>query len=134
MSGNSALTRDQIREQIFNTKPMVKQITFMGVEVDLREPPMDVVLDFQASDAENRKFQVAKMMQNYVYVPGTEDPVFEDGDVEAILKLPFGRDMQLLQNEIMQIMGVQPTASDKSQAPVERNTVVDPDDSGASGD
>lgn len=105
--------RDRIRSQIFGAKPQVEKTSIFGASVDLREPPMSVVLDFQASD--DRKAAVAMMLINYVYVPGTDEPVFDEADVEGIMALPFGKDISALQTKILALLGVSPTAEDKSQ-------------------
>lgn len=111
------MSRDDIRAAIFGAKPQVETATFFGAPIELHEPSTSDVLDFQQS--ENRKQAVAMMLINYVYVPGTSTPVFEAADVDSILALPFGKDMQQLQTKILALLGVSPSTADKSPIPEE---------------
>lgn len=104
-------SRDEIRTQIFGAKPQHEPITLFGAPVELREPNMETVLDFQISN--DRKSAIAVMMINYVFTADGE-PVFEEGDVEAILQMPFNADVRNLQTKILALLGVSPTAEDKS--------------------
>lgn len=105
-------TRDEIRAQIFNAKPNIKEgLTLFGAPIVLKEPPMQVVMDLQA--LEDKQQQTAQMLATYVFTPDGEQ-VFEMEDAEAIVALPFGKDMQKVISEITALMGVAPTPDAKS--------------------
>jgi hypothetical protein len=107
-------TRDQIREAIFNAKPNRTPITLFGMKLELVEPPLSIVLAAQQN--EDRSMAVAEMIVRYTYMPGTQVQVFEDADLNAILALPFGKDLAGLNAAITEMMGVTPDDADKSGA------------------
>ena len=108
------LTRDEARAAIFGSKPKSEITTFNGVKVELREPQVNDVLDFQQNT--DRKAGVTRLLVNYVYMPSGEK-LFEEEDAESILALPWNQDFNALQNKIMAMMGVVPTPADKSPDP-----------------
>lgn len=107
-------TRDSIRAGIFNFKTQGTPGVLNGQNVELREPDLDTVLEFQMSGSEDRKLQSARMLINYVYVPGTDQRVFDDEDVDMIMRLPFNKDLKKLTEQITALLGVEPKAEDKS--------------------
>jgi hypothetical protein len=84
--------RDSVRAAIFNS-PMNQQkseaIEFMGAQVEVRQP---LVEDIMAASKEEDG-GVVMMLVRYTFVPGTNERVFDAEDAEALLKMPFGRDM-----------------------------------------
>jgi hypothetical protein len=85
-------TRDAIRSAIFSDKKVaVEKIMFFGQEIELRQPILRQILAVQAT--EDRESVIVDTLIKYAFVPGTEEKVFEDGDAEQLLALPFGKDM-----------------------------------------
>lgn len=106
--------RNSARAAIFAVKPKHLPLTFNGVPVEVRDPSIQDVMDLQSG--EDRKLGMALMIINYVYLAGTEDKLFEEGDVSDILALPFNSDVRTLQEAITSLTGVVPSTEDKSQA------------------
>lgn len=95
------LSRDAMRAKIFGTKPKSKEIEFMGVKLELRQPDLGTIIDSR----ENKVDQSIMVLLNYAYVPGTNDKVFEEADLEGIRELPFGDDMMRLSTAVAELTG-----------------------------
>jgi len=106
-------SRDEVREAILNAQPKGKELTIFGVKCILREPPTSLILDAQQN--EDKKMGMGLLMTQYLYTKGGER-VFDEGDVEALLAVPFSDDMRALSNAINDLMGVVPNKEDKSKA------------------
>lgn len=107
----AAMTRDEARAKIFAAKPEGQKATLFGVEIELREPPISDVLDTQMQ--EDRKRAAMIMLIRYCYLPNGE-PLFEEGDIETLLSLPFGKDYRDVNMAIQRMIGVIPSLDDKS--------------------
>ena len=102
-AATAAPSRDDIRSAIFGAKPRSEVIQFFGMEIELRQPVLGIILEYRRSEQE---FDAAQMMLlNYTYVPGTDDKVFEDADLGAINSIPFGEDMTRLTSTVAELMG-----------------------------
>lgn len=98
------LTRDEIRAKVLGAKPLVKVVeNFFGVTVELRQPDLGTILNAREEDQSN---QVTRMLTQFTFVPGTEEKVFEDADADALIKLPFGEQMQRFIDAMNEILGV----------------------------
>ena len=93
-SGNgtdSAHLRDSIRAEIFKHREIQsKEVTFRGVKLEIRQPTLDDILS--AQDSEDRKTAILQTLVRHAYIPGTEERVFEDGDIEMLLRMPFDKE------------------------------------------
>lgn len=100
------LTRDEIRTALLSKVPEAKSksITIFGVNIELRQPSLGSIMDTREND--DAKSRAADMIVKYAYVPGTDDLVFEDTDVQMILKWPFGEDLLELQTAITELTGL----------------------------
>lgn len=102
-----------MRNNIFAAAKRQKKIVpFFGEEVEVWQPSMSDILqsDENASTAEN----AAMMLVKYTFIPGTRERVFEDTDVESILEMPFGTDLQTLQDTMNNMMGLDVKAEIKN--------------------
>lgn len=83
--------RDELRAKIFAAHERKFEIVkFMGAEIELRQPKLGDIIS--AREEENRQAAVIKTLVTYAYVPGTDERVFEEGDADALMELPFGQD------------------------------------------
>jgi len=105
------LSRDEARSAIFAAKPTHYNAKFNGVAVILVEPSLADIMS--AQQEEDRKRAAAMMLVRFVHLPNGE-PLFEEGDVEQILLMPFNQDMRELNMQIQKLIGVTPEADDKS--------------------
>lgn len=84
--------RDELRAKILQThQPKSKIVEFFGAEIELRQPLLDDVI--KARENPDRQSAVIDTLLGNAYVPGTNEKVFEDGDVADLRKKPFGADM-----------------------------------------
>lgn len=83
--------RDEARAMIFGAKPRAEQFSFFGALIEVRQPTLSVILEKRqiSEDA-----QIYSMMLDYTFIPGTNERLFDDADVESIKGLPFGADLQ----------------------------------------
>jgi hypothetical protein len=102
-----AATRSEIREALFSNirdKAKSKNVILFGQEIELRQPSLGTILDAQQEP--DRKKGMVHMLVNYAYVPGTDEHVFEEGDYDDIMQLPFGDDLTRLQTAIGELTGI----------------------------
>ncbi len=98
-SNGPVSTRDELRGKIFASKNFRKEeITLFGAIVELRQPTLGQILE--AQEQEDRKVALLKLLVEYCFVPGTEERVFEEADLDAIMNMPFSKDVEKL-NEVM---------------------------------
>jgi hypothetical protein len=111
--------RDTLRKALLATqKRASKTITFFGQQVEVRQPLLGDILDAPIN-AMNQKDALIAMIVKYTFVPGTDEPVFEEGDKEQLLQMPFGADLTAI-NEAMTAMtsiNFQPPGSGSGQTP-----------------
>lgn len=105
-------TKDEIRSAVFSQKPASKVITFVGQQIELRQPPVsvvisdDVISDPNASDTERRQAAAVKAILDYSYVPGTDERVFDETDRDGLMALPFNKDWVDLQSAINELTNI----------------------------
>lgn len=102
-----APSRDDLRAAIFNAKPKSEIVeNFLGgTTIELRQPPLRVALEQRNVSEEDRMFY---MLQNYTFVPGTKERLFERGDIETMKDMPFGAEFQNLMDALNRLLGINP--------------------------
>jgi hypothetical protein len=100
---STPLTREEIRSKIFGAKPISDKFTFFGADVELRQPDLQTVLSTRQAEASEALYT---MMLNYLYVPDTQEKVFDEMDIDSIKGLPFGQDMNGFTNRVNTMLGV----------------------------
>ena len=109
------LSRDETRTAIFhNSKPKSIEFKFFGVLIELRQPPMKQVMEAQATAADDRSKAAAQMVVRYAYVPGTNERVFDEADIDGILNMPFGSDLADLNLKIAELTNVDILGEEKN--------------------
>lgn len=98
-----APTRDEIRAQILGSKAQSKVIEFFGAKIELRQPTLGVILEHRKASDDLDALQM--MLISYAYVPDTTELVFDEADVDALMELPFGKDMNTLTTAVGELMG-----------------------------
>jgi len=109
------LDRNGIRAAIFANKPKSEIVDFLGTKVEVRQPPLGVILDRSGDsdgDAEigDNRGNTVKMFCQYIFVPGTNEKVFEPSDFEGLMELPFGPDFNKLQGVVNRLAGFDTSA------------------------
>lgn len=127
--GVETFSRDDIRSAILDQVPEFKVIPFGKVKVECRQPSLAELLAFRSPAAgedgeapkQDKNF-FAKLLIPNVFVPGTDEHVFEEADAEAIMELKFTKDMKRLIDTINAMMGddtVQSKIEDNTKSPAE---------------
>ena len=108
--------RQKLRGQILGTPHRGKSeiIKFHGARIEVRQPSLGAVLKLQEEG--NRDTAIARMIVQYVYVPGTDELVFEDHDIPAILKMPMDEGMTALNKAITEMTGVRIEEEEKNSS------------------
>lgn len=91
------LTRDNVRARIFaadNTRGEAEIINFFGTKIELRQPSVGDMQKFSEQAGQGDTTQFTQILVSYSYVPGTNEKVFESGDVASLNLLPFNAEMQ----------------------------------------
>lgn len=100
------LSRDEIRSRIFGAKPKSEIIEdFFGTTLELRQPTLQVALENRNTSEQDR---VYLMLVDYSFVPGTNDKVFEEEDIDNLRTLPFGAEFQSLIGKVNSLLGIDP--------------------------
>jgi hypothetical protein len=98
-------TRDELRKTIFkNSKPLSKRVVFFGAEIEMRQPPMKTVLELQ--QLEDKAAAAAQMIVGYAFVPGTDERVFDEADIDVITQMPFGGDLARINKAISELTDI----------------------------
>lgn len=93
--------RDEIRAAILasdNLKRKTVPLKFFGAEIELRQPTTGDII--RATEGGTNRFTLVNVLLDYAYVPGTDEKVFEEGDVEHLKSLPYNEDMKSLTQAI----------------------------------
>jgi hypothetical protein len=97
--------RDALRGELLKSRaPTSKVITFFGQQIELKQLRLGDVLS--ARDETDRTKALCDMLIKYAYVPGTDESIFEDGDLESLKQLPFGGDFVALAEAIKDLSSV----------------------------
>lgn len=98
-----APTRQSIRDRIFAAKSRSMTIDFFGTNIELRQPKMGDVLAMRRGESNLDAAQM--MLVHYAYIPGTDEKVFEETDIDSLDQLPFGEDMTRFSEAVADLMG-----------------------------
>jgi hypothetical protein len=93
------------RDKIFGTKPESVILDVFGTQIEIKQMPLRGVIEYQQS--EDRVRAAAEMIMRYAFVPGTAIPMFDETDLDSILALPFGDDIQKIQKAINKMTGME---------------------------
>lgn len=80
--------RAELRKNLFKSRKFKsKLVNIFDTEVEIRQPSLGEVLDQQ--DEADQKKALLNILVKYCYVPGTNEKLFEEGDLGAILEWPI---------------------------------------------
>jgi hypothetical protein len=95
--------RDAIRSAVLDSKSDDEVVTVFGVRIEIRAPDLEGIQEFRGMEEDNRA--IAKGLIALCYVPETDEKVFDEADVEALMKQKFSPDMKKLVNTINRVLG-----------------------------
>lgn len=109
------MNRDDIRAKIFaNTgKPKSKVITFFDTEVELRQPSVGEIEELQDT-VEVNKARTVRTLIRYAYVPGTDEKMFDNADIEGLSQLPWSKGFSTVVKTVAELTGVDIGGAEKN--------------------
>lgn len=108
------ISRDEMRKALFSIKAKSEIIDFQGVLIEIKAPCIGQVLDDSENTQNDRKEAFAQAVIRSCYVPGTDERVFEAGDLLEIVNWPAGDAINKLQAAMSKVMGVEISDHTKS--------------------
>ena len=113
------LSRDEMRAKIFGAKPKSEMVyDFFGTTLELRQPTLAVALAQRNNEEEDRLYL---MLTDYAFVPGTDEKVFESGDIDSLRTLPFGPEFTSLMGQVNKLLGINPEGVEKAIEAAEKS-------------
>ena len=103
----------KLRGSIFAEKNKVRAsrvIEFFGVDVELRQPTLRDIAAM--ADEDNDQAAIVSTLLHYAYVPHTDQKVFTEAHIEALMELPFGESFTRVADAIKSLS----TSMTKSEA------------------
>lgn len=80
--------RDAVRAKVLAGRTRKReQATLNGEKIEIVQPTVGQVLE--VGDVKDSKTRIAKAMIAYIMVPGTDTPLFDDTDLEALCEMPY---------------------------------------------
>ena len=108
------LTREEIRQQIFNSdkaKPKFEMVEFMGAMIEVRQPPIEQIMAMGTSELSNN---LVALLIRYCYVPGGEETLFSEIDYETLLAMPMNDEFKRLTDALQKLLDMPVTAEVKN--------------------
>lgn len=94
--------RNRIRSKVLgSTKLQRKSIQLFGEEVEVQQPNIGDIINAGTNETDT----IIDWMIEYIYVPGTNDKVFEMTDRDALLQLPYGAEAKKFTNAFRELSG-----------------------------
>lgn len=94
-----APSRAELRAKIFGEKRKSRIVTLDdGLQIEVRQTTVGQMM--QTVESEDRRERLVRLMVSSCFVPGTNEPLFEMGDVEVIMEMPSGGYYQKLLDAI----------------------------------
>jgi len=106
--------RDEIRSKFFSTQTAVRLIALSsGFEVEVRQPTVGAQLDL--IEQPDQKKRMLRVFVDNVFVPGTNEKVFEEGDYEAMMLIPASGDYQKIMTAMTELMDLNKATTDAAK-------------------
>jgi len=98
-------SRADLRSRILGEKVRKEIITLPnGDKVEVHEPSVSQMLRTVA--IEDTRTRMLRMLVDSCFVPGTNEKVFEDADIDALGELPFGGSYNALIDKVQSFMDI----------------------------
>lgn len=86
-----------LKSRIFssvNKRLRSEKVEFFGAQIEVRQATVGETLDMRLGDDDRP--MLIHVLLNYVYVPGTQEKVFSEADVDQLQSLPYGPEMEMV--------------------------------------
>lgn len=110
-------TKAELRASIFdskNKKRASKLLNLFGEEVELRQPTLSQITKLGKASENSKISPLVQIMVEYLYVPGTDENVFEMSDAEALMSLPTGKWLSDFNKAVEEMTGVDVGEAEKN--------------------
>lgn len=100
--------RDKIRSGILNGKKQLKseKLTIFEQEVEIRQPSIRDLRRLADDEKSDGRLLALTTLVNYAFVPGTDELVFGDEDLDELESLPYGDWVRELNNVYSKLTGI----------------------------
>jgi hypothetical protein len=89
MSGNSSsATRNNLRAKILAERAKKVVVTLDGMDIEVRQMTVGQALD--TTNLEDDRKRMARYLVDCCYVPGTDEKIFEEADLDVLMDMPAG--------------------------------------------
>lgn len=88
MSTTSSEARGKLRAKFLADKVKKVTVTIDGMDIEVRQMSVGQMLDTISED--DRKKQMARYIVDCCFVPGTDEKIFEEEDLEVLMGMPAG--------------------------------------------
>lgn len=107
--------RDALRAKIFsseNKQFKKEKMILFGASVEIRQPSLGMILEAQAD--EDRTKAIVNLLVNYCFIPDSDDKIFEEGDAESLLSMPFNDDLIKVNEVIERLTNIDVLSAEKN--------------------
>jgi len=99
--------RDTLRAKLLATrKPATKEIEFLGETIELRQMTVGAVMASAAETEDSKQESLIKALIQFAYVPGTDEPLFEEADKDALMLQPWDKSFTDLMNAMTEMTSI----------------------------
>jgi hypothetical protein len=98
--------RNAIRARILGKKVRTELVTLKdedGQEYQLEVRQPSVGMSFDLGNITDNKDRMVKMLVDHVFIPGTEEKLFDPEDRDVLLSLPQDEDYAILMDKILEL-------------------------------
>lgn len=96
--------RSQLRSRVLQSKKRESRILdFFGDEIEIRQTSVSELMD--AGNFDDRE-AIVRVLINQAYVPGTDQKLFEEADLDSLMSMPSGKWISDLTDIIKDLSGV----------------------------
>lgn len=97
--------RDELRAKVLATRqPKAERLEAFGITVEARQAKMKDII--ASTGDEHKGHTLAYMMTKMLYIPETNEPLFEDGDIDALMEMPYDEHMQRISEVFTRLNGI----------------------------
>lgn len=105
MTTPTKTARDLLREKaLASNRRKTAIVDAYGTKIEIRQSSLADIL--ASASEEHKSHSLAFMMVKTVFVPETGEPLFEMGDIDAMMALPFDEDMQAIADKLNSFNGI----------------------------
>src|SRR5690606_9643413 len=97
-----------------NRKPARREINLFGQKVEIKQPTLSQIAKLGQASPESKIPPIVRIMIEYIYVPGTDEKVFDPADAESLAAMPSGKWLSDLNKAIEELTGVDVKEAEKN--------------------